>query len=88
MMTDEQMEEQVKKYAGMRERLLPFFEQVADRADWKAPIRAYVRQADQQAVADAIEFFTATTAVFIPTPTPGWLRVEATGYRAGPAGDH
>lgn len=55
--------------------------------DWKAPLEAIVPPGvDLDALAEAIKFFTATTAVF--RTIRGGVIVNAAGYRAGPAGDH
>ena len=63
------------------------FDLVADPADWKAPIDAFIKYAwniSPEAVNDAIVHFTATEASFIHE-THGF-HVKAEGYRKGPAG--
>lgn len=67
--------------------LKPFFDEVCNPKDWKAPIDAFIRPKDKLRTAEAILFFTATTARF-EKQLNGWLRVIAKGYRNGPAGDH
>lgn len=69
-----------------REALDAAFKMVASAADWKAPIDAVVWATDRAIVAEAIEFFTATTATFERADECGKLRVTSVGYRAGPAG--
>jgi hypothetical protein len=74
------------------------FRLVADASDWKAPICAVVNvpadeppAAFRALLARAVEYFTATTPTFVEIVTDGLglkLRVEAAGYRRGPAGDH
>jgi len=65
--------------------------------DWKAPIRwsasesalTYIERefgVTLGAMLDAVVFFTATETTVIWDN--GVCRVEADGYRAGPAGDH
>lgn len=68
-------------------RLTPWFDRVVSKVDWKAPIKAFCRAEDMAITAEAIAFFTATEAAFEDAGC-GWLRVTATGYRMGPAGDH
>jgi hypothetical protein len=62
-----------------------YFRLVADKHDWKAPIDAFVPATiDLDAVRDAVVHFTATMPDFTLT-RDGW-RVQAAGYRRGPAG--
>lgn len=70
------------------------FTRLHQPGDWKAPIDATVRVdgRDMHVITKAVEFFTAT----IPTITviaanrdgSSFVRVQAQGYRMGPAGDH
>lgn len=60
-------------------------------SDWRAEIDAHVTGsalAEQgltiRNVAEAVEFYTATEATFVPEGDG--FRVKAAGYRAGPAG--
>ena len=63
------------------------FEAVRAFGDWKARILAYVSAKNLAVIEAAIVFFTATEPTV--TPVPGnWYRIEAAGYRMGPAGDH
>ena len=61
------------------------FELVRDPADWKAPINATILLDNVSVVDCAISFFTATEPIFISAQN-GLVRVEADGYRDGPAG--
>lgn len=63
------------------------FDQVANPADWKAPISAQIKENERMVVAAAIEFYTATIAHFTKAG-PNLLNVIAKGYHLGPAGDH
>lgn len=57
------------------------FDTVCDKANWKMPIKAEVpADADLDAIADAIEHFTASKASFAMT-RQGWI-VTAAGYYA------
>ena len=65
------------------------FRKAAPEDDWKGPISVLVQPEGVQAVVDAIEFYTATSATVEFVMHPGRLiqcRVESVGYRAGPAG--
>lgn len=65
------------------------FDSVQAPHDWKAPIvSASCEMGDAGLVATAIEFYTATKARFDYDANTGKLRVQAIGYRNGPAGDH
>ena len=65
---------------------------------WKAPIDIGASQGALDALAsigmtfdalaDACEFYTATTLRIESGEVPGALRLVADGYAAGPAGDH
>lgn len=62
-----------------------YFKLVSDKADWKAPINAFVPATiDLNAITDAVVHFTATVPTYTMT-RDGW-NVKAKGYRAGPAG--
>jgi len=89
-MTDQEIKEMAAKLEIEKATLEPVFNRLHDPADWKAPIDAFCRREERAVVARAIEFFTATQARFSePYPaSKGWLRVQADGYRRGPAGDH
>lgn len=69
------------------------FDAVATPGDWRAPINTFLpdwlEEGDpgHHLTAAAIAFYTATEARFTTTPS-GRTRVEAIGYRWGPAGDH
>lgn len=71
-----------------QEQLKKAFEKVQDSEHWKNPIDAYCRLEDKGIIAKAIAHFTGTEAHFDATFAKGWLRVQADGYRLGPAGDH
>lgn len=74
-------------YADKQAVLEAAFAVVANPRDWKAPIDVVI--SDQptllEMVTDAIVHFTATVPSFSPIET-GRVRVQAAGYRAGPAG--
>jgi hypothetical protein len=72
-----------------RDALLPYFDLVCDKKNWKAPIDAFCRIEYTDNIRKAIVFFTATQADFTQKNDypPGWCRVQAIGYRNGPAGD-
>jgi hypothetical protein len=63
------------------------FNLVADKVDWKGPINAFVRLSELrysvEVIVDAVEFMTATKAVF--TFQGDRVLIQAPGYRAGPA---
>jgi len=61
------------------------FESVQDPADWRAPIDSLCYAANEDRVAAAILYFTATKATFHECDEPGKVRVTALGYRMGPA---
>jgi hypothetical protein len=64
------------------------FSQVQDPDDWKAPIDTVVdARQDLELVRQAIVYFTATVPTFSDAGD-GQVRVQADGYRMGPAGDH
>ena len=66
-----------------------FFEQIANKKDWKKPINAVIVAASKALVEEAIIHFTATIPTFEPVKNrPSYLRVRSEGYRMGPAGDH
>jgi len=76
-----------EKVNALTEKLKPLFDSICDPKDWKAPIKAYVRDFKRADIAEAIVFYTATEAAFEDAGN-GWLKVTAPGYRMGPAGDH
>lgn len=70
-------------------------ERVENKADWKAAIDATIEVVGSDwpqqlaKIAFAIEFYTATKAEFTPLGISAGklvVRVQAAGYRAGPAG--
>lgn len=64
------------------------FDLVKTSYDWREPIDTSVDETcefDRDVLARAIEFFTGTTAKFVPRTAGGWW-VKADGYRAGPCG--
>lgn len=61
------------------------FDFVANRDDWRGPINAVIPAEKQEVTAEAILFYTATTAKFSPY-AKDLLRCESIGYRNGPAG--
>ena len=76
-------------YEAAQKRATEIFDMVADADDWRGPIDAWVSQENLCAVLQAVEFFTATQAK-VTEVDHGILgeikvRVEAIGYRAGPA---
>lgn len=84
-----EMDEVVAQVGGReftRRELMDAFSAVEEPGDWKAPIDQVVPEDfDLDAIAAAVEFFTATEATF--TDAGGRrVRVEADGYRMGPAG--
>ena len=78
-----------KHSTGYRlEQLAAAFDRVRDSRDWKAPIRAEIRAAEQPVVEKAVLWFTDTVPRFEPAPgQTDRLVVTAPGYRFGPAGD-
>lgn len=62
------------------------FDQVADPADWRAPIAATIAAEDFGLVSAAVEFYTATKVVVDRQCGERELVVSAIGYRDGPAG--
>jgi hypothetical protein len=69
------------------------FDLVEPSTHWKDPIDAVVpATADLELIQEAVIHFTATTPTFTRCPsgdpTDCRIRVQADGYRAGPAGDH
>ena len=91
--TDPEQDDSEVVYQGFtRQALLDAFDVVRDSADWRAPINEeIVIEASEDIVRyrAAVEFFTATTPTFTPLADgQNVYRVEATGYRMGPAGDN
>ena len=70
------------------------FAQVEAKTHWKDPIDTLLAEgqvARLMLIAEAVEFYTATPATFTVERQPDgrkMVRVQAAGYRAGPAGDH
>jgi hypothetical protein len=68
--------------------LRAIFDAVCCPHDWKAPIEASIPTTDEihlRFIAEAVEFFTATSADMQTSPY-GWTVVKSVGYRRGPAG--
>ena len=63
------------------------FDDVANAADWKGPIRATVGLDMLAVTLLAVEFFTATRCeiVRVSDVVAGAVEIRADGYRAGPA---
>lgn len=83
--------ERVEVHKGFtREELQRAFDQLANPKDWRAPIGPVNIPRDKLDLASAaVEFFTATEVkVVVDWPEAEDITIEATGYRAGPAGDH
>jgi len=85
------------RYAGFTvEELKRAFEHVEDYDDWRNPIDAWVTEAMFLVTSAAVEFYTGTKlrivdkAVLKRANGDGLstYRVQADGYRKGPAGDH
>ena len=66
-------------------RLREVFEQVQDSEDWRAPVSAWITSSERHEVAEAIMHFTATCMRVVDRDGDR-LRIEADGYRNGPAG--
>jgi len=77
-------------YDAAQAKLTAAFDQVMTLEDWRGPIHAVVGEdADLPLIAEAVIHFTATVPSFTRVTMPGgatYVRVEADGYRAGPAG--
>lgn len=86
-MTEQEMQVTATRLQAEHVELKPYFDQVCDRHDWKRPIDAFCRIEDAEKVMRAISFFTATSAK-LTRMNYEWVRVQADGYRRGPAGDH
>lgn len=72
-----------------QEQLEAAFKKVQNADHWKNPIDAVIDTADIDVTRAAIQHFTGTQAEFkLCIGQHGKWRVEAEGYRAGPAGDH
>lgn len=71
-----------------QEELEKAFEEVSEREDWKAPILKYVEDKTEEElklIRAAVIHFTATSPE-IQRVGPRRHRIEADGYRLGPAG--
>ena len=62
------------------------FDLVANKDDWRAPIKAKIRPEDFERCKRAVEYYTATELTKRYDPDTGLYDVEAVGYRNGPAG--
>lgn len=62
------------------------FKLVANKDDWRAPIKAVIRPGDFDRCKKAVEYYTATELTKRYDPDTGLYIVEADGYRNGPAG--
>jgi hypothetical protein len=77
-----------------QEQLEMAFNKVKPITHWKDPINRIIEAKDKDIIAAAIIHFTATEPVFSELENTNavnknlWLRVQADGYRMGPAGDH
>lgn len=60
---------------------------VENPADWKAPICAKIDRGNLARVMAAVEFYTSTQVRITGDVGGSIIRVEALGYRMGPAGD-
>ena len=73
-----------------RDLYLPYFENVQDPDDWKAPIDATVHRDDLEMTLDAVVFFTGAEVEYEledPEFNDGDLyRIRSVGYRNGPCG--
>jgi hypothetical protein len=89
-MTEQEIKTIAAKLQAEHDELEPYFNQVCNKTDWKAPIDAFCRIEDYLKIKKAIAFFTATDASFskMCPPSDECVRVQSIGYRAGPAGDH
>lgn len=86
-MTEQEMQVTAKRLQAEHIELKPYFDRVCNKSDWKRKIDAFCRIEDAEKVIRAIAFFTATEAK-ITRMNDEWVRVQADGYRLGPAGDH
>lgn len=86
---DNYLDEVVSDYGYTRQELNDAFNMVHNPEDWKARINKVIpgHPVTKQKVAEAIMFYTATTATFTNLDD-GRALVQADGYRRGPAGDH
>jgi hypothetical protein len=75
-----------QEYEAHHKAMQDAFNLVCNPADWRAPIYdAVIDAADEDRVREAVIYFTATVPTFSPMKG-GKLRVNAVGYRNGPAG--
>jgi hypothetical protein len=63
-----------------------YFNMVANPNDWRAPIDAVIAMGKFMKCKAAVEFFTSTELIIVYESKGGKVRVQATGYRNGPAG--
>ena len=70
-----------------RDALKPYYDMLATKDDYLGPIDTYVKTSHIGIMRRACLFFTATPLRIIERTEDGY-RVQADGYRAGPAGDH
>ena len=81
------METEQYTYRGFTESEIRVAMKRIEPMDWKDPIKATVPSSALGVSLAAVAFYTATEAT--ATKLPGGIyRLEAPGYRAGPAGDH
>ena len=71
-----------------QDQLKAAFDFVAVSGDWKAPIDSIVADRFVDVTLAAISHFTATVGRVKGHATVGHVRIQAAGYRMGPAGDH
>ena len=75
-----------------RDELEAAFRKVANPRDWKSAIDTVIPVEDQDVVAEAVAYFTATEVTWGTLDASGQpipenqIRVRALGYRQGPAG--
>lgn len=67
-----------------REELQAAFDLVKNQKDWKERIDRVIPRSMEPAVAEAISYFTGTTASFYEHKDPSKLIVRAAGYYRGP----
>jgi len=63
-----------------------YFKRICDTENWRNPIDAWIPEQEFMMAWDAVEFFTATDLVITDRNDAGLVRVQADGYRNGPAG--
>lgn len=69
------------------EQMKEVFDKITPAGDWKGPIDAVVEVKELDLICEAVAHYTATEVDFSLLDS-GQVRVQALGYRMGPAGDH